>query len=223
MLGRFSNGMTVKIPATFQDGNKNLVEMDNVNVGIQFFDNDHREFKQILAETPMQILSTGKYVYEFRVPDFASPGNYIVNIKGKYPGSISNISEAADTFQVIENRSVIVKKEDTVQTPQPQPEEYKKPDFDINTFKIDQVKNINQNTRVDIEDTVVDVFNNPVKGVHVNIFQKNGFVPKSPNNVKISSTVTDEAGTWRMKVSPGEYVFTYKGIGMREMREFRKV
>jgi hypothetical protein len=48
-------------------------------------------------------------------------------------------------------------------------------------------------------------------------------MPKSPNNTKIASAITDENGVWKMTLVPGEYVFTYKGLGLKEMREFRKV
>lgn len=226
MLGKYSNGMMVRIPATFQDSNQRPVEMDNVNVRIQFYDNSHRDLKNILEETPMKHLGIGRYAYEFQVPPTALPGNYIVHIQAKYPGSISNVTEATDTFEVIESRATVLNQVKTEQPTQSVTEaaiDNPKPDFDINTFKIDQVKRTNQYSRIEIEDIVVDVFNNPVKGVHVNVFEKAGFSPKSPNNLKIASTITDETGTWKMVVSPGEYVFTYKGLGLKEMREFRKV
>jgi len=224
MLGRFSKGMVVKIPAAFQDSQQRPVEMDNVNVKIQFFDNDHREFKHMLPETAMKYIGPGRYLHEFTVPPHAKNGNYIVHIQAKHPGSISNVSEATDTFEVIDNTTAIENRvpvqEAVEESTDSQPE---KPAFDINTFKIDKVKSINQNSKLDVEDVVVDIFNNPVKGVHVNVFEKAGFMPKSPNNVKVGSSVTDDTGAWKIRLSPGEYVFTYKGLGMKENREFRKV
>lgn len=213
MLGRYSNGMTINIPAQFRDSNKNPVAMENVNVGIQFFDKGHRNLKQILDDTPMKSIGDGKYVYEFTIPPYAESGNYIVHIHAKHPGSISNVSEATDTFEVIEENKPVVTAE----------VEKTKSNFDINTFKIDQVKQVNPYERIDVEDIVVDVFNKPIKGVHINVFEKNGFMPKNPNNVKINSTVSDENGSWKMRMSPGEYVFTFKSLGHREIREFRKV
>lgn len=239
MLGRFSKGMVVKIPATFRNSSKEPVEMDNVNVDIQFYDNAHRKMIYILKETNMPMVSQGMYLYEFKVPPHAEPGNYIVSIKAKHPGSISNIVEASDTFEVSDAKPVPQKQEGLesisasfdendrliASEPEPSPvaETQPKSDFDINTFKIDQVKKRLSKEKLDVEDMVVDVYNLPIKGVHVNVFDKQGFMPKSPNNVKVASTISDENGVWKIKLSPGEYVFTYKGIGVREMREFRKV
>jgi hypothetical protein len=227
MLGRFSNGMVVKIPAAFQDSHQKAVEMDNVRVDIQFFDKSHRELLNILNETPMKQVGTGKYLYEFTIPPHAQPGNYVVHIQAKHPGSISNVTEATETFEVIENSAITSNaiKEDLPPTPSPaaeKPAEDHIPEsFDIKNFKIDQPKR--SNGRIEVEDVVVDVFNKPLAGVHVNVFEKNTFMPKSPNNVKISSAITDDNGVWKMTLSPGEYVFTYKGLGLKEMREFRKV
>jgi hypothetical protein len=223
MLGRFSQGMVVKIPAAFQDSNQRPVEMENVRVDIQFFDKDHRELLYILKETPMNQVGPGRYLYEFTIPPIANPGNYVVHIQAKYPGSISNITEATETFEVIENTAITSNaiKED-LPKPTPQPAEDHIPEsFDIKNFKIDQPKKFNG--RIEVEDVVVDVFNKPLSGVHINVFEKNTFMPKSPNNVKISSAITDDNGVWKMTLAPGDYVFTYKGLGMKEMREFRKV
>lgn len=235
MLGKFSKGMVVKIPATFRSSNQEPVDMENVNVGIQFFDQAHRKMLYILQETKMRMVDRGMYVYEFQVPPHAEPGNYIVSIKAKHPGSISNIVEASDTFEVLENQTIVAStkpeeglmsidatfdhNDNPVAPAEPKPQ----PEFDINTFKIDQVKKRLSKDKLDVEDMVVDVYNLPIKGVHVNVFEKQGFMPKSPNNVKVGSTVSDENGVWKMQLSPGEYVFTYKGIGVRELREFRKV
>lgn len=237
MLGRYTKGMVVKIPATFRNSNKEPVEMDNVNVDVQFYDQAHRKMIYMLKETPMPQISTGVYLYEFTIPPHAIPGNYIVNIRAKHPGSISNIVEAADTFEVSDGAVIVSKKQEPLESIQasfdhndnpittPEPVENVKPkdDFDINTFKIDQVKRRLSQDKQEVEDMVVNVFNLPVKGVHVNVFEKQGFMPKSPNNIKIASTITDENGVWRFKLSPGDYVFTYKGIDLKELREFRKV
>lgn len=226
MLGRFSNGMVVKIPAAFQDSNQRPVEMDNVRVDIQFFDKDHRELMNILPETAMNQTGPGRYLYEFTIPPHAAVGNYVVHIQAKHPGSISNISEATETFEIIEN-SVITSnaiREDLPPTPTPatpKTEDHIPEGFDVKSFKIDQPKKYGG--RLEVEDVVVDVFNKPLSGVHINVFDKNGFMPKSPNNVKISSAITDDNGVWKMVLAPGDYVFTYKGLGMKEMREFRKV
>ncbi len=220
MLGRYGKGMKVNIPAIFQDVNKNPVEMDNVSVNIQFFDNAHRDFQKILPETSMNKNAIGHYNYEFTVPPFAKNGNYIVHIQAKYPGSISNIAEATETFEVIDDNETIISNK--VTEPEPQQEKTGS-DFDINTFKFGQVKGKASLVKMDVSDVVVDVFNNPIKGVHVNVYDKAGFSPKSPNNIKIASTITDENGVWQLKLDQGDYVFSYRGLNLREMREFRKV
>lgn len=217
--------MVVKIPASFRDSNQQPVDMENVHVGIQFFDKDHRKLEIILQDTVMSSVTRGTYLYEYKIPPHAQPGNYVVHIKAKHAGSISNVYDASDTFEVVDSIETVASMESDA-PPAPVPtvqEEVKKPDFDISTFKIDQVKRNNQFTKLDVEDSVVDPYNNPVKGVHVNVFLKQGFMPKSPNNVKVASTITDENGTWRISLSPGDYVFSYKGIAFREIREFRKV
>ncbi len=239
MLGKFSNGMVVRIPATFRKSNQEPADMENVNVGIQFFDKTHRKMIYLLQDTKMQMIDKGMYIYDFKVPPHAEPGNYVVSIRAKSPESISNVIEASDTFEVTDKQDIVAKitSEDEGLMPvnasfdhndnpiAPELEEQPKArqDFDINTFKIDQVKKRLSKEKLDVEDMVVDVFNLPIKGVHINVFEKQGFMPKSPNNVKVAGTISDENGVWKMQLSPGEYVFTYKGIGIREMREFRKV
>jgi hypothetical protein len=229
MLGTYSTGMVVQIPATFRDGNQRPVEMENVIVGIQKFDQAHRRFEYILKDTNMLMSDKGMYLYEFTIPHHAEPGDYIVSIRAKHAGSISNVYEASDTFKVTDaapqpqKPKVDMNITASIDAPKMEPEVEQPSDFDIKTFKIDQVKNRLSHTKIDVEDVIVDVYNLPIKGVHVNVFEKHGFMPKSPNNVKVGSTISDENGIWKMSLPAGEYVFTYKGIGVKEMREFRKV
>lgn len=229
MLGTFSNGMVVKIPTTFRASNQEPVDMENVIVCIQRWDQAHRKMDYILKDTEMPMISRGMYLYDFKIPPHAEPGDYTVSIKAKHPGSISNVVEAFDTFKITAtNNQTQAPKEDldiqaSIDAPQIEPDSPQPSDFDIKTFKIDQVKSRLSHQKLEVEDMVVDVYNMPIKGVHVNVFEKNGFMPKSPNNVKVASTISDENGVWKINISPGDYVFTYKGIGVREMREFRKV
>jgi len=231
--GKFTIGMVVEIPATFRDSNQQPVEVNDVVVDIQHFDKNHRQIIHILPEAKMNLVAKGMYLYRFKVPPNAEPGNYVVNVKAKHGGSISKIIETSDTFEVVESYAeakpqdeppVMVDVSASMEQEKSK-QEYVDPakDFDFKTFKIDQINKQVRSNKVDIEDLVVDVYNLPVKGVHVNVYEKAGFMPKSPNNVKVGSTITDDNGVWKMQLAPGDYVFTYKGINKKENREFRKV
>ena len=224
--GKYSAGMVVEIPATFFNSNNQPVEVENVVVDIQHFDNAHRKVIHLLGETAMPSVSKGMYLYRYQIPPQVDLGTYVVNIKAKY--GASQVIEKSDTFDVIDGVTDIRRPENgdiSMSMDNKKVEETYDPmkGFDIKTFRIDQVQQQVKQNKVEIEDLVVDVYNLPVQGVHVNVYEKTGFMPKSPNNVKVGSAITDEKGVWRMTIAPGDYVFTYKGINKKENREFRKV
>ena len=224
MLGRFSKGMTVNIPVTFQS-NGSPIEMDNVTVKIEHFDQSSRKLEVMLEESHMEKLGPGQYRRVYTVPPHAKPGNYIAHIQYKELGAISEVKDHTEMFQVDED-SVAPENavKDNVESRQPPSvdDAEKVDDFDINTFKLDNPSR-KPGERVVVEDVCVDMFNKPIHGVHVNVFAKDGFIPKSPNNLKVGSAVTNKRGEWKMSLERGEYVFQYKGIALRENREFRKI
>lgn len=219
MLGSYSRGMTVKVPAKFQDSNKQPVEVDNVVLGIEYFDKDTNKVLSILRETAMNHRGSGDYIYEYQVPPNAEPGNYIVRIKAKHAGSKSNLIEATDYFEVSHNMIL----QPTIKIGEPEtsiseePEEVRLPASKQTLVQSDGKR------RVLVEDHIFDAYAHPIPGAHVNVFDKNSFVPKSPNNIKIASALTDNDGRWNLTLLPGDYVFTFLAPNTRESREFRKI
>jgi len=238
MLGKFVKGMSVKIPAKFQDQNKNAVEMENAIVGIEFFDKSHNEVLHILKDTKMQKVAAGIYAYEFSVPPNANPGNYIIRIRAKQPGNRSDIIEATDFFEVVEELPMTVMASvsgDLNQSEAPtQAQNNQQEDEDLlfereKSALVDQMRKSkegklnNRGNRIYVDDIIVDHLNEPIPGVHVNVFEKASFAPKSPNNTLVASDISGSDGRWKMTLPAGEYVFVYKGMGKRENREFRKI
>ena len=216
MLGRFSRGMQVTIPATFKSQNR-LVEMDNVVVAIEYFNRDTNRVTRLLDETVMQKISTGEYRFMYDIPSTITPGNYTVRIKAKQAGSVSRLTEATDYFEIVESEVPIVLQ---VGQDQPAPPQQSQPE--INTLT--NYPNISKGSGLRVlEDVIVDVYNQPVPGVHITVYDKKTFVPNNPMNIKIGSAFTGEDGKFSISVLPGEYVIAVKGINKREYREFRKV
>jgi len=222
MLGRFSRGMQLSIPARFRSQNQ-AVDVDNVVVAIEYFNKDISRVMRLLEEVPMNKVGTGEYGYNYIIPETVNPGNYIVRIKAKQPGSVSGILEATDHFEVVDSSDLPQvtpdKPLETVApeaTPQPEP---------VTQATLANPPNIMKAGAAPsgVEDVILDVYNSPVGGVHVNVFDKNSFIPNSPSNLKIASAITDPEGKFFVNLKPGDYVFSYKGINLREFREFRKV
>jgi len=214
MLGKFSRGMKVAIPAKFQDANKQPVSVENVVVGIEFFDKHTNRILNILNETQMNCRGDGDYIYEYSVPPNAEEGNYIVRIKAKHLGSKSNLIEATDYFEISHNmvlQPILVEKE----TPQEQV-------VQLPEVKRAPVSNDGKR-RVLIEDHVFDAYGSVVVGAHINVYEKNSFIPKSPSNVKVASALTNTDGRWSLTLLPGDYVFTFIAPNTKEVREFRKI
>lgn len=214
MLGRYSRGMKVKIPAVFQDAGKNPVDVDNVICTIEHFSSEDNKIIQLLPETPMGKVKDGFYMYEYVIPPNSEHGNYIVRIKAKQPGSKSIVLEATDFFEI--GDSMVLQPGNQ---PQSNPDQVYPP---APTTPYRQPAPVH-GERVDAEDTVTDQYGQPLPGVHVNIFEKNTFQPQSTNNVKIGSAITDMTGKWTVSLLPGDYVFTYKHPDRRATHEFRKV
>jgi len=246
MLGTYSHGMQIKIPARFQDQNKNPVAMENVVVRIEHFNEAHREMQTILDDQPMNEVVTGQYLYMFQVPPHAGHGNYLVRIKAKMIGNRSDIQEATDYFLVRDDAGLtgtyVDKQErsqedygmlEPVKNTNSQPIDPTLSEDEIfNSEKRALVEQVNQmnkeartvhSTRNFVEDIVVSVENKPLAGIHVNVYDKPTFVPRGQNNTLVASAITGEDGRWKMALPTGEFVFVYKGIGLRENREFRKV
>jgi hypothetical protein len=218
MLGKYTKGMNVKIPARFQDNNKNFVDVDNVVVTIEYFDRDRNEVIRVVEGSPMNKVSMGNYFYDFCVPPHVSFGNYVAKISAKQAGSKSIVLEGFTNFEVVPE----IIKEAMVEA---QEQELKKPAADDRFALIpkSQIAAPNPFSKTEIEDVVVDVYNNPVPGVHVHAYIKKDFTPKSIDNVKVGSAMTDKNGTWKMQILPGEYIFVYKGITFKELREIRRI
>jgi len=254
MLGIFSKGMSVKIPARFQDQNKNPVPMENVIVRIEHFNESHKEMQTILKDSPMEEVVPGQYLYQFTVPPHVENGNYLVRIKAKMIGNRSDIQEATDYFQVRDGAGLTGNEPESNTEPQAErdygmlspvgnandnknaaqepKDQFLSEDEIFNAEKralLDQVNNMKKesssikSTRNFVEDLVVDVENKPIPGIHVNVYERNSFMPRSPDNVLVASSITGEDGKWKMALPTGDFVFVYKGIGLRENREFRKV
>ena len=226
MLGRFTRGMKVSIPARFQDNLGNVLQMDNVVVGIEHFNKSTNTVDHVLQESPMSFLDGKGYVYEYRVPPNATDGNYIIRVKAKEPGSKSKVFEATDHFEVNDDAMTLepVRKESKA-TAEPEVISSDIP-TQAEVDAMQQATNTYEQPDTSggyVEDVCVDHDNLPLAGVHINVYSKQGFTVNSTMNTKIASAMSDQEGKWRALIPPGDYVFTYKAINKREVREFRKV
>jgi hypothetical protein len=224
MLGKYGRGMTVKIPAKFQDANKNLVEVDNVILGIEYFDKNTNKIMNILNETKMDSRGAGDYIYEYTIPPNAEAGNYIVRIRAKHAGSKSNLIEATDYFEISHNMVLtpIIKIGEEKKEHKPAIREEQE---DMVTVPAEKQTSVDSNgkRRVLVEDHIFDAYAHPIPGAHINVYDKNNFVPKSPNNIKVASALTNNDGRWSLTLLPGDYVFIFLAPNTRESREFRKI
>ncbi len=218
MLGSFSRGMKVLVPARFQDGSKKPVPVENVVIKIEHFNHNDRRVIQDLIEQPMRQLSPSDYMYEYEIPTNAELNTYTVYITAKIPNSKQKVFEAVEQFNVIEPEKVeerepikVIQDDISVGF-----DNYVPPK--INTTNLTQSVN-----NIIVKDIVVDVENKPIKGVHINVYTKADYIPKDVNNIKLASTMSDENGEWQVELPKGDYVFVYKGIGFREYREIRRV
>lgn len=219
MLGSFVRGMQIKIPARFQNNDGKPVVVENVVVRIEHFDPEEKKVVHDLPETPMTQLSQSDYVYNYTIPQALKEGTYLVHISAKVPQSGNKVFEALEQFNITTSQLQPINP-DVIEKPRITSVSEVDSSFD-NTNNYNS--NNNNNSEKIMEDIVVDVENNPVKGVHVNVFVRKDFIPNDINNMKVSSAMTDEQGKWTMTLPLGEYVFVYKGIGFKETRELRKV
>ena len=223
MLGTFTKGMKVKIPANFKSNGK-PIPVENVTVRIEHYDYSERRVIHDLPETLMKQVSSSDYLYEYEVPPAMRVGSYMVRMAAKIPQNGNRLFEAFEQFDVVaSNLNISVGAEDDNRIANA--EEIQREPVKINglTDFYQHDNFVSPSQEKVVEDVVVDVENKPIKGVHVNVYPKREFSPKDPNNVKVASTMTDEDGKWRLALVPGEYAFSYKGIGYKEYREFRKV
>ncbi len=221
MLGSFTKGMTIKIPARFQDNNKNPVTVENVIVRIEHFDKEIKNTIFDLKDQPMKKISQSDYLYEYQVPETAKDGTYIVHISAKVPQNNNKVFEAIEDFTITSsNLQIKTDLEESERIVNELPE-YFPPDYI--PPKVNYDNGGYEGEYVTISDLVVDVENKPMRGVHVNAYLKANFIPKDVNNVKVGSTMTDDRGQWVLALPRGEYVLQYKAIGHKELREFRKI
>lgn len=227
MLGKFSRGMTVKIPARFQDASKRAVDVENVVVGIEYFDKNENKVISLVNETAMNKISDGDYIFEYQIPPNLDPGNYIVRIKAKQLGSKSNILEATDFFEISPaiklDPKTIIQRVVQGEPSDSQPDDPRLPDPEaLKRVANQNFLNGGSGQRL-VEDVVFDAYGVALAGVLVDVFDRKTFVPRSPNNIKIAATVTGEDGKWQVRVNPGDYAFVFKGPRTRGAVEFRKV
>ncbi len=140
----------------------------------------------------------------------------LVHISAKIPQS-NKVFEAFEDFKVISSN--IVAKEIENESSFNEIEDYIPPKIN-NSY--DYKKQYNEE-KTYVTDIVVDIENKPLKGAHINAYVKNDFIPNDNRNVKVGSTITNDNGEWRLELSKGEYVIEFKAIGMKVVREFRKV
>jgi hypothetical protein len=202
-LGKFSVGNQVRIPIIFQSTN-GPADVEKVKISIENYNKVTNKLERVLEETDMQKVSCGNYFYDYIIPAKSVNGTYIAKITAKQIGAISSLLEGFTTFEVtgsidnIPQQVIKINEESKFNAPNPY-------------------------QRIEIVDTVVDVYNEPIQGVHISAYEKKGFEAKSPMNVKVGSAMTDSKGEWKMLIQPGEYIFEYKGIGCRLLREIRKI
>ena len=211
MLGNFSRGMTVKVPARFQDNNQKSVSVENVVVRIEHFDNTANSVMIDIPETPMPKINDSDYLYEYTIPTNKANGSYFVYITAKIPTNKNRVFEAVEQFVLVDDINKEVKELTPESSIPPPTMTYASPNITP------------QSGIVSVEDVVVDVENKPLKGVHINAYLKANFMPNDNNNVKVGGTMTDDNGRWKLTIPHGEYVIVYKAIGMKENRELRKV
>jgi hypothetical protein len=207
MMGTFSRGMSVRIPAIFRDGNNNYVEVDNVVLSIEHIDNVQGKLVNDLPEMQMAKFGVGQYFYEYKVPLYATPGSYIVKIAYKPLNGKNLIDSAKDSFVVTEEIA------HSIVNPSPNnPSQTKVP-----------IQESFGHMSYEVGDIVTDREGKPIPNVHVNIYEKKNFMPKSLDNIKVGAAITGPDGKWATRLNRGEYVFVYNAVGMRENREHRKV
>lgn len=207
MMGTFGRGAQVRIPAIFRDNNNNYVEVDNVVLSIEHIDNQKNQVVNDLPEMQMAKFGVGQYFYEYKVPLYAAPGNYIVKIAYKPINGRSLIESAKDHFIVSEE---IIH---SIANPSPtNPSQTNRP-----------IQESFGHMTYEVGDIVTDREGKPVSNVHVNIYEKKDFMPKSLDNIKVGAAITGADGKWTTRLNRGEYVFVYNAVGMRENREFRKI
>jgi len=211
MMGTFSRGMSVKIPAIFRDGNNNYVEVDNVVLSIEHIDNQLNKLIYDLPEMQMAKFGTGQYFYEYKIPTYTNPGNYVVKIAYKPINGKSLIESAKDHFIVTEEIAHSISSPSQGNPNNPNPES-----------KVPMQENFGHMS-YEVGDIVTDREGKPVPDVHVNIYEKKDYTPKAPDNMKVGAAVTGPDGKWAVRLARGEYVFVYNAVGMRENREYRKV
>lgn len=216
MLGNYTKGMVVKIQARFRSGDK-LLPVENAVVRIEHYDDALKQVVHDLPETAMKQLSPSDYEYDFTIPANMKNGMYSVNMATKIPQNGYKVFEAWEQFSVISSDVIDTAKDETIVTAN----EIAPPKIN-NSYEYYNNQQPDNVTRV-LEDVVVDIENEPIKGVHVNVYLKNDFMPNDQNNVKMASTMTDKGGRWSVNLPIGEYVVVFKGIGFKENREFRKV
>lgn len=223
MLGTFTKGMTVKIPANFKS-NGIPVPVENVTVRIEHYDDAEHQVIHDLSTTLMKQVSSSDYLYEYEIPTSMKTGSYFVRIAAKVPKNGNKLFEAFEQFDVVASK-IQIHDDSALDDRIANAEEIQREPVKINgsTDFYQENNFITSSQEKVVEDVVVDVENKPIKGVHVNVYPKREFSPKDPNNVKVASTMTDDDGKWRLALAPGEYAFSYKGIGYKEYREFRKV
>jgi hypothetical protein len=217
MLGNFKKGQKIKIPAKYKNNNGELVKMKYVKIRIEHFDQLTRNVIVDVAEIDMKKYSDGLYLYEFEIPINSKLGMYYIYIKAR-PETTNNDIDTIEQFIVIEEdipelNELVNNKQDDIE----------KPRFSYTETPQPMIQQDNYSGQKIIEDIVVNHLNNPVKGVHVNAYSKNDFVPNSQNNIKLGTAMTDEQGKWKMQLLSGEYVLVFKAIGFKEYREFRRI
>ena len=208
MMGTFSRGMSVRIPAIFRDGNNNYVEVDNVVLSIEHIDNQQNKVIHDLPEMQMAKFGTGQYFYEYKIPTYNNPGNYIVKIAYKPVNGKSLIESAKDHFVVTEEIA------HSINNPTPGEKQQ---------FSTAPVQESFGHMSYEVGDLVTDREGKPIPGVHVNIYERKDFIPRSPSNIKVGAAITGQDGKWTTRIPRGQYVFVYNAVGMRENREPRNV
>ena len=226
MLGNYSRGMSISIPARFQDNNKKPVPVDNVTIRIEHFDPVSGSVSHDLSDTLMTQISPSDYAYKFSVPENMENGNYSVYIKAKVPQDHNKLFEAYESFNISDKTADASVQNINVDKPEDSELEYVPPKV---KYAEESTTHAEENNRqasgyeYEIIDSVVDIENNPVTGVHINVFTRHDFIPGDPNNVKVAGTMTDSQGNFKVRLPRGEYIFVYKSIGKKENREVRKV
>jgi len=215
MLGNYTRGMIVKIPAKFQDNNKNPVSVDNVVLRIEHYDNVANSVIQDLPECSMPRMNESDYLYEYEIPQNIKDGSYFIYISAKIPGNKNRVFEAVEQFNIV---SDITKEVKELPEENKESEEYREPPV-LSKSNLEPT----QSGIANVEDIVVNEKNEPVSKVLIDFYLKANFNPISKENIKVGGTITDSRGKWHLTIPHGEYVIVYKAIGYKENREFRKI